>query len=60
MPRCCRSLILMQMKDRTSLIVASIFGLVAGIGHGVVSHIQQLPFSLSEQAIESLKQDNFD
>lgn len=50
----------MQMKDSTSLIVASIFGLVAGIGHGVVSHIQELPFSLSEQALESLKQDNFD
>lgn len=42
------------MKSCSSLIVASILGLVAGIGHGTVSHHQALPFSLAEQVIESI------
>ena len=46
------------MNDRTSLIIASILGLVAGMGHGVVSHMQELPFSLSQQVVESLTEGN--
>ena len=42
------------MNNCSALIVSSILGLVAGIGHGIVSHYQDLPFSLSEQLIESI------
>ena len=45
------------MNNQASLIVASIFGLIAGMSHGVVSHFQELPFSLSEQVIESVNGD---
>ncbi len=48
-----------SMKDWASLIIPSILGLVAGIGHGVVSHYQDLPFSLSEQVIESISGKDF-
>ncbi len=48
-----------SMKDLASFIVPSILGLVAGIGHGVVSHYQDLPFSLSEQVIESISGKDF-
>ena len=48
-----------QMNDPKSLILASIFGLVAGMSHGVVSHFQEMPFSLSEQLIESFGSDTF-
>ncbi len=41
------------MNNCSALIVASIFGLVAGMGHGIVSHYQNLPVSLSQQVIES-------
>ena len=47
------------MNDRTSLIIASILGLVAGMGHGVVSHVQELPLSLSQQVVESLTEGKF-
>ncbi|MGF1589039.1 MAG: hypothetical protein ACFCU7_07320 [Pleurocapsa sp.] len=46
------------MKDWASLILPSILGLVAGIGHGITSHHQQLPFSLSEQVMESVQVDS--
>ena len=48
-----------QMNDPKSLIFASILGLVAGMSHGVVSHFQEMPFSLSEQVIESFGSDAF-
>ena len=48
------------MDNKASLIIASLFGLVAGMSHGVVSHYQELPFSLSEQVIESISGDRFD
>jgi hypothetical protein len=47
------------MNNQVSLIVASFFGLLAGMSHGVVSHYQDLPFSLSEQVIESIDGNNF-
>lgn len=48
------------MNNQASLILASIFGLLAGMSHGVVSHYQDLPISLSEQIIESINGDRFD
>ena len=48
-----------SMKDLASLLIPSILGLVAGVGHGVVSHYQDLPFSLSEQVIESISGKDF-
>ena len=47
------------MNNQVSLILASVFGLVAGMSHGAVSHYQNLPFSLSEQVVESIKGNNF-
>lgn len=47
------------MKGWSSLIISSILGLAAGIGHGVVSHHQDLPFSLSEQVTESINGKSF-
>ena len=47
------------MNDPKSLILASILGLVAGLSHGAVSHYQEMPFSLSEQVIESFSKDTF-
>lgn len=47
------------MNNQASLVIASIFGLIAGMSHGVVSHYQDLPFSLSEQVIESMSGNNF-
>ena len=48
------------MNNSVSLIVASILGLVSGMSHGVISHQQDLPFSLSEQVVESITGDRFD
>ena len=42
------------MKNLAALILPSVLGLVAGIGHGVTSHNQDLPFSLADQVIESV------
>ncbi|MEL6931038.1 MAG: hypothetical protein AAFO95_20820 [Cyanobacteria bacterium J06600_6] len=47
------------MNNSVSLIIASVLGLVSGISHGVVSHYQDLPFSLSQQVIESVSGDRF-
>ncbi|MEM6611129.1 MAG: hypothetical protein AAF652_02545 [Cyanobacteria bacterium P01_C01_bin.72] len=47
------------MNNQASLFFAAIFGLIAGMGHGVVSHYQELPFSLSEQVIESISGNSF-
>lgn len=47
------------MKNLAPYIIPSILGLVAGIGHGIASHHQDLPFSLAEQVIESVQPTNF-
>ncbi|MEL6579763.1 MAG: hypothetical protein AAFQ14_08425 [Cyanobacteria bacterium J06621_12] len=47
------------MNNQASLLIAAVFGLIAGMSHGVVSHYQELPFSLSEQVIESINGDSF-
>ena len=39
------------MTPLPSFVLPAILGLVAGIGHGVVSHQADLPFSLSEQLL---------
>ncbi len=46
------------MNNHASLVIASILGLVAGMSHGMVSHYQNLPFSLSEQVFESINVSN--
>ena len=46
------------MKNLASFVLPSILGLVAGIGHGVASHQQELPFSLADQVIESVRPSN--
>lgn len=43
------------MKNWASLVLPAVLGLVAGIGHGITSHHQDLPFSLSEQVVESVQ-----
>jgi len=45
------------MNSSVSLIIASVLGFVSGMSHGVISHYQDLPFSLSEQVIESINID---
>lgn len=52
-------LISLYMKDWAALFIPAVLGLVAGTGHGIVSHYQDLPFSLSEQVIESFSSDRF-
>ncbi|MGB7439810.1 MAG: hypothetical protein WA919_01985 [Coleofasciculaceae cyanobacterium] len=42
------------MNNLTSLVFPALLGLIAGIGHGVNSHYQQLPFSLTEQVLQSV------
>ncbi len=46
------------MNNVASLILPAIIGLLAGIGHGVTSHQQDLPFSLTEQVLESMNADS--
>lgn len=43
------------MYNCKSLLLSSFLGLVAGIGHGITSHYQELPFSLTEQVVQSLQ-----
>ncbi|MEO0408096.1 MAG: hypothetical protein AAF289_12170 [Cyanobacteria bacterium P01_A01_bin.135] len=39
------------------ILLSAILGLVAGLGHGVVSHYADLPVSLVEQVVPGLQQD---
>ena len=43
------------MNNLASLILPAMIGLLAGIGHGVISHHQDLPLSLSDQVLQSMK-----
>lgn len=43
------------MNDFQSIATAAIIGLIAGIGHGVISHKVDLPISLIDQFVEPLK-----
>ena len=43
------------MNNLASLVLPAFLGLIAGIGHGITSHYQELPFSLSEQVLQSLQ-----
>ena len=47
-----------NMNNVASLILPAILGLLAGVGHGVTSHQQNLPFSLTEQVIQSMDVDS--
>ena len=38
-----------MMNTLASLALPAFFGLVAGVGHGIVSHQADLPLSLTEQ-----------
>lgn len=41
------------MNNFESLLLPMVLGLIAGIGHGISSHYQGLPFSLAEQLRQS-------
>ncbi|MEM9092108.1 MAG: hypothetical protein AAGC93_25655 [Cyanobacteria bacterium P01_F01_bin.53] len=43
------------MNYLSSLILPAALGLVAGMGHGVVSHYAELPVSLGEQIVQPLQ-----
>ena len=43
------------MNNLASLFFPALIGLLAGIGHGVTSHHQDLPFSLTEQLVHSFQ-----
>ena len=45
------------MNSLTSLILPSVFGLIAGISHGVISHHAELPLSLSDQLLQTIQVD---
>ncbi len=47
-----------NMNSVASLILPAIIGLLAGVGHGVTSHQQDLPFSLTEQVLQSMSGDS--
>jgi hypothetical protein len=44
------------MNNWVSFLFPSILGLLAGIGHGISSHYQDLPFSLADQVIEVVQE----
>ena len=41
-----------DMNNFASLVLPAVLGLIAGIGHGINSHYQELPFSLAEQILQ--------
>lgn len=42
------------MNPLNSLLLPMFFGLITGIGHGVISHHHDLPFSLTDQIWENI------
>ena len=44
------------MNKLSSLVLPAIFGLLAGVTHGVISHHNNFPVSLNEQFIAPLSQ----
>ena len=46
-----------SMNNLASLVFPAVLGLIAGIGHGINSHYQELPFSLTEQVLQPLQID---
>lgn len=58
-PRYINSFSKIQMRNLASFLLPSILGLVAGIGHGITSHNQDLPFSLADQVVESVSSQHF-
>ena len=45
----------MSRNNWASLLLPGILGLITGIGHGINSHYQELPFALTEQVVQSLQ-----
>ncbi|MEM8810685.1 MAG: hypothetical protein AAGF01_32140 [Cyanobacteria bacterium P01_G01_bin.38] len=43
------------MNNLVSLLLPAVLGLVAGMGHGVVSHYAGLPMSLTDQLLQPLQ-----
>ncbi|MEM6452376.1 MAG: hypothetical protein AAF703_18940 [Cyanobacteria bacterium P01_D01_bin.105] len=43
------------MNNFIPLILPAVFGLVAGVSHGFVSHYHELPMSLGEQITQPLQ-----
>ncbi len=43
------------MNNLVSLLLPAVIGLLAGVGHGITSHHQDLPFSLTEQIVQSVQ-----
>ena len=43
------------MNNLVSLFFPAVIGLLAGVGHGITSHHQDLPFSLTEQIVQSVQ-----
>lgn len=44
--------IVVSMNYLASLVLPACLGLFTGVGHGIYSHQQDLPFSLTEQIIQ--------
>ncbi|MBE9033372.1 hypothetical protein IQ266_26920 [filamentous cyanobacterium LEGE 11480] len=43
------------MNTLTSIVLPAFIGLIAGVGHGFVSHHANLPLSLSDQIMQPLQ-----
>ncbi len=43
------------MISLNSLLLPALFGLVAGVSHGILTHQAGLPYSLSEQLLQPLQ-----
>ncbi len=46
------------MNSLTNLIVPALFGLMTGVGHGIVSHNAGLPMSLTDQILQVMPVEN--
>ena len=43
------------MNSLTSLVFPAVLGLIAGVGHGIISHQAGFPLSLTEQFLQPLQ-----